>query len=117
MEGTIHIDGLRIFARHGVDAQERVVGNTFEVNLSLKIDAGAAMENDCLGNTVNYAEIVDLVKECMATPSALLENVAYRIYCAIGERYPTVKHGHISVYKLQPPISAELARVGFSFGW
>ena len=60
---------------------------------------------------------LDLVKECMATPSALLENVAYRIYCAIGERYPAVKHGHISVYKLQPPISAELARVGFSFGW
>lgn len=78
-EGTIHIDGLRIYARHGVNPQERVTGNMFEVNLELKIDAETAMKNDSLGDTVNYAEIVDIVKICMAEPSLLLENAAYRI--------------------------------------
>jgi len=117
IEGTIHIDGLRIFARHGVNPQERVVGNMFEVNLSLKIDAEAAMKNDSLGDTVNYAEIVDLVKKCMNEPSLLLENAAYRISLAITKCYPSIKHGSISLYKIQPPISAELSKVGFSFDW
>ena len=36
-EGTIHIDGLRIYARHGVNPQERVTGNMFEVNLELSL--------------------------------------------------------------------------------
>lgn len=117
MEGTIHIDELRIHARHGVNPQEKVVGNVFEVNLALKIDAEAAMKNDSLGDTVNYAEIVDLIKKCMDEPSLLLENAAYRICLAISEDYPAVKHGSISLYKVQPPISAELARVGFSFDW
>lgn len=117
LEGTIHIDGLRIYARHGVNPQERTVGNIFEVTLALKIDAEAAMKYDSLGDTVNYAEIVDLVKRVMATPSALLENAAYRIVEAIRESYPAVKHGSISLYKLQPPVSAELARTGFSCDW
>lgn len=116
-ESIIHIDGLRIYARHGVNAQERVAGNVFEVNVSLKTDAGTAMMNDSLGDTVNYAEIVDLIKNCMAEPSNLLENAVYRIYRAIAENYPAVSHGSISLYKLQPPISAELARVGFTYRW
>lgn len=117
IEGTIHIDGLRINARHGVNPQERVTGNMFEVNIALKIDAEAAMKNDSLGDTVNYAEIVDLVKKCMNEPSLLLENAAYRIGRSIADNYPAVIHGSISLYKLQPPISAELTRVGFSFDW
>ena len=116
-EGTIHIDGLRIYARHGVNPQERVTGNMFEVNLELKIDAETAMKNDSLGDTVNYAEIVDIVKICMAEPSLLLENAAYRIQQAIATQFPDVKHGTIGLYKLHPPISAELGRVGFSFSW
>ena len=92
-EGTIHIDGLRIYARHGVNPQERVTGNMFEVNLELKIDAETAMKNDSLGDTVNYAEIVDIVKICMAEPSLLLENAAYRIQQAIATQFPDVQHG------------------------
>ena len=113
--GTIHVDGLRCFARHGVLPQERVVGNVFEVSLALKVSAGAAMVGDCLDATVNYAEIVDVVREVMAEPSALLENVAWRIKEALSQRFERIAGGTVCVYKLQPPMSAELSRVGFSF--
>lgn len=115
--GTIHVDGLRCFARHGVLSQERVVGNVFEVSLALKVSAGAAMVGDCLDATVNYAEIVDVVREVMAEPSALLENVAWRIKEALSQRFERIAGGTVCVYKLQPPMSAELSRVGFSFSW
>lgn len=115
--GTIHVDGLRCFARHGVFPQERAAGNVFEVTLALKVYAGAAMTDDSLDATVNYAEIVDTVREVMAQPSALLENVAWRIKEALTRRFDRIAGGSVAVYKLQPPISAELGRVGFSFSW
>ncbi len=114
---TIHICGLRVYAYHGVLPQERVVGNTFTVDADLKVSVENAMENDILDATVNYAEIVDLIEECMSRPSALLEHVVGRIIRTIVNRYPQVEGGRVSVYKLQPPISAELDRVGFTYSW
>lgn len=34
---TITLDSLRFYAHHGVGAQERVVGNEFEVTVSVEI--------------------------------------------------------------------------------
>ncbi len=35
MKGTIEVNGLRLFARHGVYEEERVNGNTFELSVHL----------------------------------------------------------------------------------
>ncbi len=116
-KGYISIEGLRIFARHGVAAQETTVGNTFEVTVQLEFNCEQAMQSDSLDRTINYAAVVDLIKQEMAQPSKLLENVALRIYENITSHYPLVCGGSIAIYKLQPPIEAELDRVGFCFSW
>ncbi|MDE6464161.1 MAG: dihydroneopterin aldolase [Muribaculaceae bacterium] len=115
--GTIEIDGLRIQANHGVETQETIVGNTFEVSVKLRFDAEHAMRTDRIDLTLNYADIVALVREEMKFPSKLLEHVVFRIYQNITHRYTQVSGGEISVYKLNPPIPAELNRVGFTFRW
>lgn len=56
MKGTVEINGLRIFARHGVLPQERQVGNLFEVSAHLVYPMDRALEHDDLGGTLNYAE-------------------------------------------------------------
>lgn len=114
---TIHIRGLRVYAYHGVLPQERIVGNVFSIDADLKVNVENAMKNDSLDATVNYAEIIDVIKKCMAQPSALLENVACRIVETINGRYPQVEGGSVSVFKLQPPVSAELESVGFTYSW
>lgn len=114
---TIHIRGLRVYAYHGVLPQERVVGNSFSVDADLKVNVENAMKNDILDATVNYAEIIDVIKDCMAKPSALLENAVWRIVESIIKRYPQIKGGSVTVYKLQPPVSAELDSVGFTYSW
>ncbi len=115
--GTITIDRLQLFGRHGVSPQEFAVGNIFEITVRLRFEASQAMLTDRLDTTVNYAEVVDLIKREMEQPSKLLENLTCRIYRAIVWRYPQVVSGEIEVYKLHPPIAAKMGKAGFSFSW
>lgn len=110
----IEIEGLRIRAFHGVFPQERLVGNTFEISVSLAYPpALRAVASDDIADTLNYAEIIDLIKEVMRQPSDLLENVAGRIRDAILGRYSGITSGRISVAKLAPPLAAEIDCVRF----
>ena len=117
MTGTIEVNGLRLFARHGVLDQERRVGNTFEVTLHLRYPISEAMLTDDVASTLNYAEVVDVVKEVMTTPSRLLERVAYRIYETLLHRWPDIEGGSITVRKLTPPIPAQLKDVAITIEW
>lgn len=85
----ISLEGLNIYARHGVMEQERKVGNRFVVDISLSYPpALEAARTDTLGSTINYAELVAIIKETMETPSLLLENVALRIRQTVMSRWP-----------------------------
>lgn len=114
---SIEICGLKIYAYHGVLEQEALVGNMFELNVILNYDASYAMRNDRLDQAVNYADVVELIKTVMATPSQLLENVVYRLYFDLVRRYQEITGGLITIYKLNPPIPARLDKVGFTFKW
>ena len=114
MKATIVIDGLRIRARHSVLPQERVVGNEFEVSLSLVYPpALEATVSDCVDDTLNYAKAVEIVRRVMAEPSGLIEHVAGRIHKALTDEYPKIASGRIVVSKLAPPVSAELKAARF----
>lgn len=115
--GCVEVQGLKVFARHGISEQENLVGNVFEVDVAVYFDAMGAMRLDRLDLTVSYADLVEIVKTEMLPYSKLVEHVVYRIYESICKRYPFVTGGRIAVYKPQPPLSAELRRAGFSFSW
>lgn len=115
---SITITGLRITAYHGVMPQERRVGNQFIVDIRLDVDAKKAMESDDLSGTVNYAEVIEIVKHEMAIPSKLLEHVAARIRQALNLRYGArINGGSVTVSKLAPPISVQLDSVSFTTRW
>lgn len=115
--GTIVIDRLQLFGRHGVSPQELAVGNMFEITVRLRFEASQPMLTDRLDPTVNYAEVVELVRREMEFPSKLLENLACRIYRAITWRYPQIVGGDIEVFKLHPPIPSHMEKAGFCFSW
>ena len=114
---SIKIEGLKIYANHGVLKQERTVGNMFEIDATLYFDGSEAMQSDSVEATINYADVIELISKEMKTPSQLLENATYLIYRAISERYPQIGSGTITLYKIHPPLSAEIKRVGFTFSW
>ncbi|MCH5221575.1 MAG: dihydroneopterin aldolase [Muribaculaceae bacterium] len=117
MQSNIIIEGLKLFAYHGVFEQERIVGNTFEINAKLYFNAEKAMMTDNIDLSANYAAIIEMIKEEMSIPSNLLENVVYRIYRRIERQFPIITGGSITLYKQHPPIEEEVDRVGFSFSW
>ena len=117
MHSSIVIEGLRIFARHGVLEQERRVGNEFELDIRLDFDASRAMDSDDVNHTVNYARVIDIVNSAMANPANLLEHAAANIRNEILNEFPQITSGKIALYKIHPPLSAQLARTGFILNW
>lgn len=117
LESYITIKGLRIYAYHGVFPQENRIGNYFTVDAVLKLPCPRAVADDNLDSTINYADVVELIKREMAIPSKLLEHVAGRIQRAICNTYPQITGGEISVTKLRPPITAELDSISFTLSW
>lgn len=114
---TIEVTGLELWANHGVLEQERAVGNRFVVDVSIDADLSRAMESDSVADTINYAAIVDIVKREMARPSALLENVVWRIRRAIISEFPMVIGGSVRLTKLTPPISCRVTGVSVTTRW
>ncbi|MDE6263735.1 MAG: dihydroneopterin aldolase [Paramuribaculum sp.] len=117
MKGTIEIYSLRLFAHHGVAAQERAVGNTFEVSLSVNYPMDEAVGNDNLGATLDYGTIIQLIKREMEIPSMLLEHAAGRIVNALRHEFPAISSGKIKVTKVTPPCGVEVKGVSVILEW
>lgn len=107
LDNTISLCGLRFYAFHGVEPQERIVGAWFTVDLTLKADCADAVASDSLSATVNYAEMAELVKKEMSVPSNLLEHVAGRIANSIMENYDMVEWLKVCITKQDPPVCSQ----------
>lgn len=103
----IKLDKLRFHAFHGVMPQETTVGNDYEVCLDVKADVSQAMTTDKVEHTVNYATLYEITASVMNTPSALLENVCYRIADKVFSEFPSIEEATVSVEKLNPPFGAD----------
>ena len=108
MKSEIILKDMHFFAYHGVLPQEAVVGNEFVVNLILEVDITSAMQTDDVADTVNYAEVYEVMKAEMQQRSNLLEHVAGRIAHRLLDDYPTITSVDILLEKLNPPMEANL---------
>jgi dihydroneopterin aldolase len=97
---------MRFHASHGVTEEERLTGGIFLADISYTIDTDA-VETDCIEDTVDYAEIYDLIKEEMMKPSKLIEHVAGRIMKAVKNKFPQVPQMTVKISKLNPPVNGE----------
>lgn len=109
---SVFIDRMRVYARHGVMDQERVVGADFEVSLRVDYDYSHALDSDELDDTISYADLCDIVRREMAVPSKLLEHVAGRMAKAVISSYPQAKRVGVKVVKLNPPMGADCDGAG-----
>lgn len=89
--------------------QEGRVGADFLVSVRVGIALEKAMQSDDVEDTLNYAELYQLVQREMAVPSRLLEHVAGRIVKAIGKDFPDVTSIDLKLTKLNPPMGADCA--------
>ncbi len=108
-DSYIELQDVRFHAFHGVMPQEGRVGADFLVSVRVGIALEKAMQSDDVEDTLNYAELYQLVQREMAVPSRLLEHVAGRIVKAIGKDFPDVTSIDLKLTKLNPPMGADCA--------
>ena len=108
----IRLEGLKIYAYHGVLPQENLVGAYYYIDLKLKTDFTHAAETDELEGTVSYADIFAVVKEEMVITSKLLEHVCQRIASRIFQDFPAIEAIEIRLSKENPPMGACAKSIG-----
>lgn len=109
MNGTIELLGMEFHAFHGCLPEERAAGNRFVVDFRCEYDIEKASRSDRLEDTLNYAEVYDIVAREMSIPSDLLEHVAGRIARALKESHPELGAFSVSVAKQNPPVQGKAA--------
>ena len=104
---TIHIKGLRLFAYHGVNPEEKRDGQTFVLDLR-GADLSQARRSDRLEDTVNYAAVVKAVRAAFTAQSFdLIERAAQAVCDAVLEGFPQVEEVSLLLQKPEAPVSAE----------
>ena len=105
--------GLRFRGRHGVYPEERALGQTFVVSLTLYGDWRPAALADDLKQTADYAQVYTIVREIVeGPPRQLVETVAERIAEALLDACRQVECVRVRVEKPQAPLPGDFAAVG-----
>ena len=111
-QSFIHINDIRLHARHGVLPQERLTGNDYSIDTRIGYDISRAMLSDNVADTLNYAEVYNTIKEEMLTPSRLIEHVAGRIANRLIAEHSEITTIILRITKLNPPMGADCAGAG-----
>ncbi len=100
MPDEIFLEGLRFYAYHGVNPEERSQGQRFVVDVRLVVDLRQAGVSDDLTQTINYSSVYKRIKAIMEGPlHNLLESVAENIATALLAEFPPATAISVSVRK------------------
>ncbi|NJL88094.1 MAG: dihydroneopterin aldolase [Leptolyngbyaceae cyanobacterium SM1_1_3] len=103
---NIQISGIRAYGYIGALPEEQVLGQWFEVTLTLWLDLSVAGQSDRLSDTHDYVSVVQATQKIIQTQKyALLEKLAEQIAqtaLAYDQRLSQVK---VKLTKLTPPIA------------
>lgn len=108
---------MRLYAYHGVMPQERVVGGEYVVNLDVSAHVAEAIKSDLVDDTIDYAEMCNIVVREMAIPSQLLEHVAGRIAKALFDAFTKIEEVEIDICKVTPPFGGDCDGAGVKLQW
>jgi len=100
----IIMEGMQFYGFHGVNVEERSLGQTYVVDLAVEIDLGVPGRSDRLEDTVSYTYLYRSVQKVLEGESKnLLEATAEAVAGRILEEFP-VDAVQVRVKKPRPPI-------------
>ncbi len=100
----IQLTGIRAYGYTGYLQEEQVLGQWFEVDLTLWIDLAAAGQSDDIADTLDYRRAIETVKQLVKTSKfALVEKLASAIADAILE-LDQVQQVQVRLTKVAAPI-------------
>lgn len=116
----IRIEGLEVYARHGVYPEETKNGQYFYVNAILYINIRQAGREDNLERTINYGTVCRFITDWMQENTCLLlEAVAERLSQALLLEYDALADLELEIQKPHAPIRLPFGNVSVKVrrGW
>lgn len=116
----IRIQGLNIFASHGVFPEEKENGQNFILNITMTTSLLAAGLTDDLCETINYGETCEFVAEEFTKCSYnLIEAACENLARAILIKYPVCEKVKVEVCKPEAPVSEDFENISVCIerGW
>jgi len=109
----ILIEGLKAWGKHGVFDFEKQYAQAFIIDLEIEAEISKSYLSDKLEDTVNYADVYDIVKAVIETQSyRLLERLAYVIIEKIFLHDTRIQRIKIRVIKDRAPLSGQVDSTG-----
>src|SRR3954451_21983275 len=105
----ILLERMRFYAYHGVNPEERALGQRFTVDAVMAVDLRRAGQSDDLADTVSYSAVYKLVRGIVeGEPRNLIEAVAEAIAAAILTGFPPVARVTVTVRKPEVPMKGSM---------
>jgi dihydroneopterin aldolase len=105
----ILLEGMRFYAYHGVNPEERALGQRFLVDVVMAVDLRRPGQSDDLADTVSYSDVYKVVRGIVeGEPRNLIEAVAEEIAAAILTGFPPVARVTVTVRKPEVPMKGSL---------
>ena len=104
----IKVQGLKLYAYHGVNPEEKREGQPFVFDIDLSVNMTKACHSDNVEDTVSYAKVVKTVKRVFtAEKYDLIERAAQVVADAILDEYPAVHRVDVELKKPEAPVNAD----------
>lgn len=117
---TIRIQGLEVFAGHGVFPEENRNGQMFVIDAVLYSDLAPAGKTDDLTLSTHYGEVCHLISRYLKENTfKLIEAAAEHVACEVLLTFPHVKELELTLCKPDAPIGLPFGNVAVSIqrGW
>jgi dihydroneopterin aldolase len=113
MTDRIVLAGLMFRARHGVNPDEKVNPQRFEVDLELGLPLQPAGLEDDLARTVDYSAVYDVVRQVVeSTTFDLIEALAEAISHEVITGFPAIEEVVVRVRKPEVRLGGPVAFAG-----
>ena len=104
----IIIKGLKLYAFHGVNPEEKENGQDFILDISAYLPLAKAGKTDYLEDTVSYAKIIKLTRAVFtAEKYDLIETAARKVAAEILKTFDMIASITVTLKKPDAPIKAD----------
>lgn len=101
---AIEIKGLRYYGYVGFFKEEQILGQWFEVDMTLWLDLSKVSLSDQLEDTLNYAEVTERVKQLIETSKFKTVEKLNSVIVDSMLEFELVEKARSRLVKLSPPI-------------